>query len=487
MKKQDDSYKSCKLFAKWTKLINDQETAIRNNQIRHDAPLCHDLGIIDYVENPDLTRYYEYIDHYQLDTYKYSNEVPVNKSFHDMGLCEYDNAPMDVNQEGRYLREFCVQRTSPPANHFLHFRTLTDLRSKHEHQDPEKLMTIFTNLKLDQDNKGKIIEPEIDRTELPYDLCHKWAESNRLMQINRKFFIKIIRQMKHMSAAERENHVDIMCEHAEDMERRTMYWINNINAAMVEKADRQEQMELLSDYYQEKEHWHVEDEEDYEYWEDKIEDMLTETADDTLDRKDSSNPYSTNRLFNGNESLSWQFQQKIANADMNAIKKMQANMFPQKRTFSEMNDIIDYFEKKYGTTPKMKTSNKNTKPLWKKGVPVYDKDGKLITVPTVSTGLKYKPPAYSYFTRSMVSHFWTLIKLRKAELNQETVKEDKLSETAQTAMKWIRDLGKGQLTCTIINNAIKGENTDAYGIQIQFNEKLNRQEANTLWTQYKSM
>jgi hypothetical protein len=468
---------SCKKFAKWNKLINDQQEAVRSNQTRHDAPLCNDLGVMDYIENQDLTRYYEYVDHYDLETYKYSNEVPVNKSFHVMGLCQYDNAPMDVSQEGRYLREYCVQRAG--ANHFLHFKTLTDLRSSHEHHDPEKLMNVFANLKT---------EDKIDRSQLPYDVAYKWAQTNRSMNINRKFFIKMVRQdMMHLSNTERIEYIELITDHSDDMDRHTMEWINYINANMIKKAEKTEQMELLSDYFTVKEQWHVDDEEDYEYWEDKIEELLTGGSDDELDRKDSSNPYSSNRLYNGNESLSYEFQRKIETADMKTIRQMQANMFPQKRTQAEMNEIISYFQKKYGTTPVIKSTNPKQKPLWKKGKPVYDEHNRLVMVPAVSTGLKYKPPVYNYFTKGMVSHFWELIKLRKEQLNQETVDADEMSENLKAAIGWVQQLGKGQLTCTIINNAINGEKTNAYGIQIEFTEKLNRQEANTLWAQYKSL
>lgn len=465
---RNDSYKTCKLFAKWTKLINDQETAIKNNHIRHQAPLCNDLGVTDYIENEDLTRYYEYTDHYDLETYKYSNEVPTNKAFHIMGLCQYDNAPMDVNQEGRYLREYCVQRAG--ANHFLHLRNLTDLRSVHEHHDPVKLMTIFTKMKT---------EDNIDRSELPYDVAYKWAQTNRSTQITRKFFIKMIRNdMKHLSNAERIEYIESITDYSDDMDRHTMKWINYINAAMVRKDE-------IAQYFKEKEQWVIEDEEDYEQIEDVMESMIT---DDGLDRKDSSNPYSTNRLFNGNESLSWEFQQKIANADEKTIRQLQSNMFPQKRTQDEIDEIVQYFRKKYGTRPTLGSSNPRQKPLWKKGKPVYDEQsGYLIMVPAVSTGLKYKPPVYHYFTKEMVSHFWTLINLRKEQLRNETVEYDKMSENMKIALKWIQELGKGQLTCTIINNAINGKNTDAYGIQIEFTEKLSQQEANTLWQEYKSM
>jgi hypothetical protein len=162
-------------------------------------------------------------------------------------------------------------------------------------------------------------------------------------------------------------------------------------------------------------------------------------------------------------------------------------MFPQKRTFQEINKIKSEFQQKFGITPRMASTSRKRKPLWKKGKPVYDDHGRLVMIPAVSTGLKYKRPEYHYFTPAMVSHFWTLIKLRKEELNKEVVEDDDLSADALMAIQWIRQLGKGQITTMLINNAIKGTKFNLYGIKVDFNHQLDQKEANTLWQTYKTM
>jgi hypothetical protein len=144
------------------------------------------------------------------------------------------------------------------------------------------------------------------------------------------------------------------------------------------------------------------------------------------------------------------------------------------------------------TNPKMKPLWKNcpedkTSALFRYKKPVYDEHDELVMIPAVTTGLKYKPPEYHYFTPMMKSHFWTLIKLRKKELNKEVVKDHDLTTDAMLAIDWIRKLGKGQTTCTIIQGATLGQSVNIYGIKIDFNNKLDRKEINTLWQTYKTL
>lgn len=494
-------------------------TAIETNQTRHKLNICKD--VLESQENPTPEVNPEYvnwlidhvmalgkrqplpipkplqfmpnikgkiinspIDHPDLDTYKFSNEVPTNKSFYDMGLCQYDNASLDQGQEGRYLREYCVQRAG--ANHFLHFRNLTDLRSQHEHLNPIKLLEEllcerlqYQVIPVENSQEGHRIEILLtENAEAIYPLAYRWAEANRALQIDRKRYLKMIYvDMKDMDLKDKIKYVEKLAECADDIDRPeiTMKWTNYINSANVEK-------EYLDQYFRSM----PELAEDEEVWKDWEETLTTQFA-DGLDRKDSSNPYSTNRLFNGNEALTPEFQTYVKNADMKTIRILQSKMFPQKRTYAEIETIKKQFQEEFGTTPQIKSSSLKTKPLLKKGKPVYDKHDELVMIPAVSTGLKFKPPEYHYFTPAMVSHFWNLIKLRKQELNKEVVDTDDLTEHATLAIDWIKKLGTGQVTCTIIQNAIIGKPVNVYGIKINFNTKLDRKEANTLWQIYKTM
>jgi len=492
-------------------------TAIETNDKRHQLNICKD--ILESEENPTPEVNPEYvnwltdhimalgkrqpmpipkpaqfmpnikgkiinspIDQPDLDTYKFENEVPTNKSFYDMGLSQYDNAWLDQGQEGRYLREYCVQRAG--ANHFLHLRNLTDLRSQHEHLDPIKLTEVLLGKKLEyqtlpvKNGDGRIKVILTENAEAIYPLAFRWAEANRALNIDRKRYLKMVHTgMKDMCLRCKMRYVEKLIECAEDIDRPeiTVKWTNYMNSKNVER-------EYLDQYFKTMPKL-IEDEEAWQDWE---ENLTTQFA-DGLDRKDSSNPYSTNRLFNGNEALTPEFQEIIQNADMKTIRMLQSRMFPQKRTFQEINKIKAEFQEKFGTTPYMSSTNPKMKPLWKKGKPVYNEHDELVMIPAVSTGLKYKRPEYHYFTQSMISHFWTLIKLRKEELNKEVVSDDDLTEHAILAIGWIRQLGKGQVTCSIIQSAILGEPVNIYGIKIDFNTKLDRKEANTLWQTYKTM
>jgi hypothetical protein len=459
-------FESCSKYSRWHQLVIDREEAIRHNDYRSNLGIVADKITVEKVDEPNL------------DTYKFSNEVPTNKSFYDMGLCTYENAHLDEGgQTGRYLREYCVQRAG--ANHFLHLRNITDIKSKAEHHDPEKLAVIFTKIAAREEG--------VDPAELDYDVAYQWAEANKSLEVDRKRFLAMVhREMKQLTHPERMTYIDHLMLYSEEAEEVTMRWVNYLNARDVERDELIQEMNDLNDYYQRRdEQWVPEDEESPEYWAEILEPSPAKR--DQMDRKQSTNPYSSNRLFNGNEALTWEFQTLIDNADIRTIRRLQSKMFPQRRSQAEIDEIVTYFEQHYGTTPKLKTSNPRMKTLWKKGKPVYDDEGYPVMVPAVTTGLRYKRPEFHYFTPAMVSHFWRLIKLRKQELNKVTIPEEDLSLDAMTAVSWIHKLGKGQVTCTIIQNAIEGKSTNAYGIKVEFSHPLSREEANTVWQTYKQL
>ena len=447
-----------------------------SDALRHKFNLCKDSSELAI----------EKIDNFNEKTYKFSNEVPVNKSFYDMGLCQYTNPYLDVDQTGRYLREYCVQRAG--SNHFLHLRNLTDLRSQNQQTDPEKLMVIFKEIAKKEDESEEYTI-DIDPTELPYDVAYKWSEANKAMSVDRKQFLRQIhREMKYMCPRCRIAYIENLEQIANELDEVTVTWTNYLNSDDVEKDYLEQYMSTMPKM--------TDDEESWEYWEEIMEPIIKS---DGLDRKNSTNPYSTNRLFNGTEALTPEFQNYIENADIDTIKKLQSRMFPQKRSYQEIEAIKVDFKAKYGTTPCMSSTNPRMRVLWTKCTknmksylfrskkPLYDDYGQLVKVPAVSTGLKYKPPYYHYFTSEMISHFWTLIKLRKEKLNEEIVEDDDLSENAMIAIGWIRQLGKSQITTMLINNAIQGQKINVYGIKVDFSHELDQKEANTLWQTYKSM
>jgi hypothetical protein len=491
---KEDKFENCRQYSRWMALLDQQNAVERNNSYRRNLRLWEDtppekssddkrwtaLFPRPFPELKDDEALPEHVHvttseyHVDYETYKQSNEVPVNQSFYDMGLTEYTNPQLDESQEGRYLREYCVQRAG--ANHFLHMRLPSDLKSRHEHLDPDKLMYIFK-----------------DDMPLPYDVAYKWAETNRKLGIDRKMFLKMVHgEMKELGVYDKAKYIEKLEEMAEEADVVTVKWINYINSDNVEQEYLKQFMNTVN---------FAEDEESWEYWDELIEPLYTYTqfGEDGLDRKESTNPYSTNRLFNGTETLSWDFQMKIMNADIKEIRRLQSNMFPQERTWRELLAVQDYFKANFGTIPTMKSTNKRTKPLWKKcklnmksslfryKKPVYDEEGYLVRIPAVTTGLKYKRPVFHYFTPGMVSHFWTLVKLRKEQLNHETMEESEMSESGKVAMEWIRNLGKGAITCRVIECAIKGQAADVYGIKIKFKTPMTEEETNMLWQTYKNI
>ena len=492
--KEQPMYEKCRKYDKWMALVDQQKAVEGNNDRRRNLRLWQDIPPEKSSDDRRWTALFprpfpklkddealpEHVHvttneyHVDFENYKRSNEVPVNQSFYDMGLTEYTNPQLDESQEGRYLREYCVQRAG--SNHFLHMRLPSDLKSKHEHLDPDKLMHIFK-----------------DDMPLPYDVAYKWAETNRKLGVDRKMFLKMVYiDMKDLGLYDKVKYIENLEEMATEADAVTVKWINYINSDNVEQEYLDQYMKTMT---------FAEDEEAWEYWDELIEPLYTYTqfGEDGLDRKESTNPYSTNRLFNGTETLSWDFQMKIMNADIKEIKRLQSNMFVQKRTWKEILAVQDYFEANFGTVPTMKSTNKRTKPLWKKckedktsalfryKKPVYDDYGRLVRIPAVTTGLKFKRPVFHYFTPGMVSHFWQLVKLRKEQLNQVTMDEDDMSKDGKRALKWVRDLGKGQITCRIIQAAIDATVADLYGIKVEFENPINEEEINMLWQTYKAM
>ena len=178
-----------------------------------------------------------------------------------------------------------------------------------------------------QDKDGD--RPEVvinENAEALYPVAYKWAQANIALQIDRKRYLKMVHvDMKDMCLRCKVKYVEKLAECADDIDRPeiTIKWTNYVNSTNVEK-------EYLNQYFRSMPEL-IEDEETWKDWE---ESLTTQFA-DGLDRKDSSNPYSTNRLYNGNEALTPEFQTIIQNADMKIIRTLQSRMFPQKRTFQD--------------------------------------------------------------------------------------------------------------------------------------------------------
>ena len=84
-----------------------------------------------------------------------------------------------------------------------------------------------------------------------------------------------------------------------------------------------------------------------------------------------------------------------------------------------------------------------------------------------------------------------MYKIRRDELRyqaeNEVVAQDKLSDSAKTAITWINSLGKGQDTCQIIYAAAEGKSFNLYGVDISFSGQLPQPEINTLWSAYRAL
>jgi hypothetical protein len=436
-----------------------------------EKPAKFRLNIKGQVLNPA-------IDEPDLEGYWKSNEVPANMAFVAQGS-DYENEYLDCSQEGRYLREYCVQRSSGAhgANHFLHFRSLVDLRSRAQHQDPEYLA---------------------DKLEIEYDLAFQLVDVIRRLEFDRKWYLKLyhgygstigLKDMEHDQVVET---IKLLIESADQADEVTVTWNNYINSNDIDRDLLQEEMQLLHRRF---DPVNLDDEENT-FETDQLDEMLT---DDKMDRKNSDNPYSSNRLSNGKDALTPEFQAYVENADIDTIKKLQGKAFTQKRTQVEINQIKAEFLRKYGTTPYASSTNIKMKPLWKKcpedlkshlfryEKPVYDDHGQLVMVPAITTGLKYKQPDFFYFTSAMKSHFWRLIKARKEVLNKRTIPMAELSDSAKLVMHWVKQLGKGQKTCALIYAAMNGKSYSLYGLKIDFPERLGGFEVNTVWKTYKAL
>ena len=414
------------------------------------------------------------IDEPDLDNYWRSNEVPANMAFVAQGS-DYENEYLDADQTGRYLREYCVQRNN--ANHFLHFRSLTDLRSISQHQDPEYIA---------------------DKLDIDYDLAYQLVDAIKRLGFDRHWYLKLYHGyghttgLKDMEPDQIALTIELLTKSADEAGEVTIEWNNYINSSDIDRELLHEEMELLHRRF---DPTNLDDEENT-FDQDNLDEL---SINDQLDRKNSSNPYSSNRLSNGKDALTSEFQSYIENADIDQIKSLQSKMFTQERTSAEIAKIRTEFKIKYNSMPQIKSSNAKTKPYWKKhpenpksslfkyASPVYDDHGNLVMIPVVSTGLKFKQPDFYYFTSKMKSHFWRLIKARKKELNKQTVSQDRLTDGAKIVLDWVERLGKGQTTCALIYAATSGKPYNLYGLEIEFNAPLDRLETNTIWQTYKSL
>lgn len=429
--------------------INPLWTAYQRLPVKFQA-FC--LKPDHYVQNRE-ERIAEPIDEPDLDNYGYSNEVPVNKSFLAQGTVGYENDYLDASQEGRYLREYCVQRAG--ANQFLHLKTVTDLKSVPQHQDPCWIA---------------------EQLDIEYDLAYQLVDATKRLDFDRKWFLKAYYGnkatlgLKDMDLDQLISAIETFVEWADGSDTVTVTWDNYINSADVEKEYLSQYMEdidrrtinaLLVEGHEENQ------------WDESWNAYLS--VEDNLDRKNSTNPYSTNRLHNGKDALSWEFQRMVETADLVALTKLKDGMFPRKRSGKEIWDIAMYFKNTYGTVPEPYSSRKRWDVAKQK------------EVSAVSTGLLYDRPKFHYFTQPMKSHFWTLYKARKAELANVTVPEDQLSEDAKVAIGWIKSMGKGQTTCGMIYAAVDGRKFNVFGIDINFSKPLKAQETNTLWATYRAL
>lgn len=411
----------------------------------------------------------EPIDEPDLDKYKYSNEVPANLAFEAQGS-EFTNEYLDAGQEGRYLREYCVQRNG--ANHFLHLKNLTDLRSVHQHQDPFYFAEVL---------------------DIPFDLAFQFAEAMKSLAFDRMRWLKLYHGnkkdigLKDMSEDQRIELITEFIDIAEDLEKPdnvsgypgTVTWNNYIHMTVSDEREftveymrdldkRIIQAALLDVNPHNSQHW----DEDY---------VQFLPQDDNLDRKSSTNPYSTNRLYDGKDSLSWEFQRMVETASEAQLDQLKAAMKPSKRTGAELRKITKFFMEHYDTVPCGYSSRKK----WV----VWSEE----PVSAVSTGLLWKRPKFHYFTsdrpkgEDMKSHFWTLYHARRKELREYTIPVSELSDDAKIALEWMNSLGKGNQACSIIYAASDGKSYNLYGLDISFHQKLSQHEINTLWSQYRAL
>jgi hypothetical protein len=393
----------------------------------------------------------ETVDDPDLEVYAYQNDCPANLSFEAQGS-EITNQYLDAGQEGRYLREYCVQRAG--ANHFLHLKNLTDLRSVPQHRNPEYFAKTL---------------------DIPFDLAVQFVEALKSLSFDRKAWLKLyhgnkaLRGMKDMAYPEILDEIDKFISTAELLDNPdqfhrtenfpngypgTITWINYLLSTDVEK-------DLLEQYFKNFEEQRLQDDD--------------EEIDDGMDRKTSNNPYSTNRLYDGKDTLSWEFQRMIETADEAKLDQLKAGMYPQKKSPEELWETTKLFMQKYDTVPSEYSSRKK----WSVEKNDY--------VPATSTGTLYKKPKFHYFTPGMKSHFWTLYHARRKELREQMVPVKDLSHDAKIAMDWIKSLGKGKATCDVIYAASAGKSYSLYGLNIAFTQKLDQHEVNTLWQAYRAL
>ena len=367
------------------------------------------------------------IDEPDLENYKFSNEVPANLSFEAQGS-DFTNEWLDAGQEGRYLREHCIQRNG--ANHFLHLKTLVDLRSQPEHHNPEKLSKLLN---------------------IPYNLAFRLAGAFKALDFDRKMYLKI---MKGPNGLELKSMVEIITfiegitKTAEQLQEVTIEWDENHLSCNPDA--------IYIDQYN-------------QYINPEV------SLEDQEDLAGDNNPYSTNRLHNGNDSLSWEFQRLIETADDAQLDRLRDGMKPSKRTSEEAWKLTKFFMANYNTVP----ADYSSRTRWDVK--------KQKTVPATSTGLLWQKPKFHYFTDGMKSHFWTLYHARRDELRNQVRPVAQLSPDAKIALEWVKSLGKGSQTCSIIHAASDGKSYSLYGMDIVFTAKLHQHEVNTLWQAYRTL
>jgi hypothetical protein len=257
------------------------------------------------------------IDDFDPETFYFSNEVPTNKSFFAMGLCEDENEYLDANDQGDTFRQSCVQQQG--ANYFLHKKTLNDLRSIPEHHNPQILSEILL---------------------ISYNMAYRLAEAFKALQIDRKSYLKMLkgsagkRGLENVSPVAKLNAIEALISTAQECEDVTVHWNNYTSGDPDSKHP---------DHYQR----HLENAEIFQ-------------DDDVFE---DANPFGANRLFNGNEALSWELQRKIETASSDTLRCECKKMFAQKNCYG-----------------------------------------------------RFQRRVYYYFTQGMKSHFWSLYRARKAEL-----------------------------------------------------------------------
>jgi hypothetical protein len=328
----------------------------------------------------------ETIDQPDFNKYQYSNEIPANLTFVDQGS-EYHNQHLDASQEGRYLREYCVQHRN--KNYFLYLKGLINLRHLPEWENPEKLAAIL---------------------DIPFNLAFRLADALSYLEFDYVAYKSLMKEFSKASKATVIIKIEQYTLNAEMLKEVTVEWENHMVVADPEQ-------EYLSQYVS------------------KIDNYINE--DELPEDNGANNPYGAYPLENGKDSLPYEFQVKLDNADFNELTRYRKNMFPAK--------------------------NANG---------------------------KWCRPKYHYFTDGMRNHFWTIYYRRKDELKELAEKPipiQDLSDDAKVALEWIESLGKGRITAALIYAAKEGSSMNLFGMKVEFSRPLPQPEVATLWNAYASI